>query len=66
MSNMVKCPNCNGRGMIGYGIKDQEGMAALYDFECPFCRGRGWVSKQRKERWEKENANVESISDNGV
>ena len=66
MGKMVQCPNCNGRGMIGYGIKDHEGMAAFYDFECPFCKGKCWVSKQRKERWEKENAKVESVSDNGV
>ena len=57
MSKLVQCPNCNGRRMIGYGIKDHEGMAAFYDFECPFCRGRGWVSKARAERYEKEKEN---------
>ena len=57
MSNMVQCPNCNGRGTIGYGIKDQEGMVAFYDFECPYCRGRCWVSKARAEHYEKEKEN---------
>ena len=66
MGKMVQCPNCNGRGMIGYGFKDQEGMAVFYDFECPYCRGRCWVSKKRAERWEKENAKVENNLNNGV
>ena len=44
--DMVQCPNCNGRGQIGYGIK-----GACFDFECPYCKGRCWVSKKRAEKY---------------
>ena len=47
MSNMVQCPNCNGRGMIGL-----IGKGCCLDFECDYCKGRGWVSKKRAEKYE--------------
>ena len=52
MSNMVKCPNCNGRGMIGF-----IGKWCCLDLECDYCKGRGWVSKKRAEKYEKEKEN---------
>lgn len=51
--DMVQCPNCNGRGQIGYGIK-----GACFDFECDYCKGRGWVSKRRAEKYIKEQENA--------
>lgn len=50
MNKLVKCPNCNGRGQIGYGIKGEKG-SACFDFECPYCKGRCWVSKKRAEKY---------------
>lgn len=51
-TDLVKCPNCNGRGQIGYGIK-----GACFDFECDYCKGRGVVSKKRFEKYGQENKN---------
>lgn len=51
MAKMVKCPNCNGRGQIGYSVQGKKGVAC-FDFECPFCKGRCWVSKKRAEKYE--------------
>jgi len=53
MSTKVKCPQCNGRGQIGYSVKGAKGTAC-YDFECPFCKGRCWVSKKRAEKYEQQ------------
>lgn len=56
MTKLVKCPACNGRGMIGYSTKTDDGVA-FYDFECDFCKGRCWVSKRRAEKYGQENKN---------
>ena len=53
MKTMVKCPACNGRGMIGYSTQTEDGVA-FYDFECDYCKGRRWVSKKRAEKYEQE------------
>ena len=50
MIKMVKCPNCNGRGQIGYSVQGKKGVAC-FDFECPYCKGRRWVSKKRAEKY---------------
>ena len=50
MTKLVKCPACNGRGMIGYVVKGKKGNAC-FDFECDFCKGRSWVSKRRAEKY---------------
>ena len=51
---MVKCPHCNGRGMVGYSVKGKKGTA-WFDFECPYCKGRCWVSKKRAEKYKQES-----------
>ncbi len=56
MTKMVECPNCHGRGQIGYCVKGKDGNAC-FDFECDFCRGRGVVSKKRAEKYGQENKN---------
>ena len=47
--DIVQCPNCNGRGQIGYGIK-----GACFDFECPYCKGRCWVSRKKAVKYEQQ------------
>ena len=51
-TDLVKCPNCNGRGQIGYGIK-----GACFDFECPYCKGRCWVSRKKAVKYEQKQRN---------
>jgi len=51
---MVKCPHCDGRGMIGYFVKGYKGKI-IFDFECPFCKGRCWVSEKRAEKYKQES-----------
>ena len=53
MTKMVECPNCHGRGQIGYCVKGKDGNAC-FDFECEFCRGRGVVSKRRADKYERD------------
>lgn len=58
MTKLVKCPACNGRGMIGTAVPvcpNGKGIM-LVDFECDFCRGRGRVSKKRAEKYEQARA----------
>ena len=52
--NMVKCPCCNGRGIVGYGVKGAKGTA-FFDFECPLCKGRYRVSEERAKKWIMKN-----------
>lgn len=59
---MVKCPHCNGRGMIGTAVPvcpNGKGIM-LVDFECDYCKGRCWVSKRRAEKYEKEKTKKEN------
>ena len=53
MKTMVECPNCNGRGMVGYVVKGKNGNAC-FDFECDYCKGRGVVSKRRADKYERD------------
>lgn len=50
MTKLVKCPACNGRGMIGFSTRTEHGNAC-FDFECGFCKGLRWVSKKRAEKY---------------
>lgn len=56
MIKMVECPNCHGRGTVGFGAKSEKGVA-FFDFECPFCKGRCWVSKKRADNYERNDKN---------
>ena len=51
---MVKCPHCNGRGMVGYSVKGKKGTAC-FDFECPLCKGRCWVSVKKADKYKQES-----------
>lgn len=55
MTRMVKCPHCNGRGMIGFSTRTEHGNAC-FDFECDYCKGRCWVSKRRADKYEQARA----------
>jgi DnaJ-class molecular chaperone len=50
MDKLVECPNCSGRGTIGFRTIDRDGVGYV-DVECPFCQGTCFVRKGRAERY---------------